>query len=257
MEELNATIAKLEKPDERIVEVLQEIGTMLLSEYVLQIGDIIIEPLWVEAYYANNDKGFLDPFIHGNEKQKEFDVLYFHHKTDDSRSGVDVCLGNNSYSLSYLLKYTLVDGVFTTQSQLSGKIRKAYEALPPESKCSVIKKQHHPADVIGYTERRGLKVKDTDKDAARKKEYKSLPSLAKHTGEYEEIVKRDIFLRKKDGTPKKDYISHCVYLPGLSHKHTNVCLHKSFKVYGMLHPSGRYGFDPENYSEKLKELIDI
>ena len=32
MEELNATIAKLEKPDERIVEVLQEIGTMLLSE---------------------------------------------------------------------------------------------------------------------------------------------------------------------------------------------------------------------------------
>ena len=87
--------------------------------------------------------------------------------------------------------------------------------------------------------------------------YKSLPSLAKHTGEYEKIVKRDIFLRKKDGTPKKDYISHCVYLPGLSHKHTNVCLHKSFKVYGMLHPSGRYGFDPENYSEKLKELIDI
>ena len=175
MEELKATIAKLEKPDERIVEVLQEIGTMLLSEYVLQIGDITVEPLWVEAYYANNDKGFSDPFIHGDEKQKESGVLYFHHKTDDSRSGVDICLGKeddkNSYLLSYLLKYTLVDGVFTTQSQLSGKIRKAYEALPPDSKCSVIKKQHHPADVIGYTERRGLKVKDTDKDAARKKEY--------------------------------------------------------------------------------------
>ena len=169
MEELKATIAKLERPDERIVEVLQEIGTMLLSEYVLQIGDITVEPLWVEAYYANNDKGFSDPFIHGDEKQKESGVLYFHHKTDDSRSGVDICLGEdsdkNSFSLSYLLKYTLVDGVFTTQSQLSGKIRKAYKALPPDSKCSVIKKQHHPADVIGYTERRGLKVKDTDKDA--------------------------------------------------------------------------------------------
>lgn len=87
--------------------------------------------------------------------------------------------------------------------------------------------------------------------------YKSLPSLAKHTGEYEKIVKRDIFLRKKDGTPKKDYISHCVYLPGLSHKHTTVCLCKPLDVYGMLHPSGRYGFDPENYSEKLKELINI
>ena len=55
MEELKATIAKLEKPGERIVEVLQEIGTMLLSEYVLQIGDITVEPLWVEAYYAKND----------------------------------------------------------------------------------------------------------------------------------------------------------------------------------------------------------
>lgn len=87
--------------------------------------------------------------------------------------------------------------------------------------------------------------------------YKSLPSLAKHTGEYEEIGNRDIFLHKKDGTPKKDYISHCVYLPDLSHKHTNVCLHKPLEVYGMLHPSGRYGFDPENYSEKLKELIGI
>lgn len=87
--------------------------------------------------------------------------------------------------------------------------------------------------------------------------YNSLPSLAKHTGEYEEIVKRDIFLHKKDGTPKKDYISHCVYLPDLSHKYTNVCLSKSLEVYGMLHPSGRYGFDPENYSEKLKALIDI
>lgn len=87
--------------------------------------------------------------------------------------------------------------------------------------------------------------------------YKSLPSLVKRAGEYEEIVKCDNLLRKKDGTPKKDYISHCVYLPGLSHKHTNVCLSKSLAVYGMLHPSGRYGFEPKNYSDTLIELIDI
>ena len=222
MEELKATIAKLEKPGERIVEVLQEIGTMLLSEYVLQIGDITVEPLWVEAYYANNDKGFSDPFIHGDKKQKEFDVLYFHHKTDDSRSGVDVCLGNNSYSLSYLLKYTLVDGVFTTQSQLSGKIRKAYEALPPDSKCSVIKKQHHPADVIGYTERRGLKVKDADKDAARKKEYAAYKLAMvrdfcqtypanKKLPQKEKLV--DDYLSRYEGSKEKWCKEHLKYCP--------------------------------------------
>lgn len=226
MKELIDAIAKLKQSGERTVEVLQEIGTILLSEYVLQIGDIIVEPLWVEAYYANNDKGFSDPFIHGAEEQKEFDVLYFHHKTDDSRSGVDICLGEdsdkNSYSLSYLLKYTLVDGVFTTQSQLGGKIRKAYEAMKADGKRSVIKKQHHPADVIGYTERIGLTVKDTDKDAARKKEYaayklaivrdfcQTYPTTAT-LPQKEKLV--DDYLSRNEGSKEKWCKEHLKYCP--------------------------------------------
>ena len=71
---------------------LQLIGRMLVTDYVIKIGNITIEPFWVEAYYSNVAKEFADPFIHGKEEQSEFGILYFHHKTDDSRSGVDICL---------------------------------------------------------------------------------------------------------------------------------------------------------------------
>ena len=71
---------------------LQLLGKKLLTEYVIKIGNIEVEPLWVEAYYSNISKKFSDPFIHGKEEQSKFCVLYFHHNTDDSRSGVDICL---------------------------------------------------------------------------------------------------------------------------------------------------------------------
>ena len=98
---------------------LQLLGKKLLTEYVIKIGNIEVEPLWVEAYYSNISKKFSDPFIHGKEEQSKFCVLYFHHNTDDSRSGVDICLSlcdedknKSKYYLSYLLKYTLVNGVY-------------------------------------------------------------------------------------------------------------------------------------------------
>ena len=87
---------------------LQLIGRMLVTDYVIKIGNITIEPLWVEAYYSNVAKEFADPFIHGKEEQSEFGILYFHHKTDDSRGGVDICLSlcnmvqkNDFYKIQY------------------------------------------------------------------------------------------------------------------------------------------------------------
>ena len=108
---------------------LQLLGKKLLTEYVIKIGNIEVEPLWVEAYYSNS----------------KFCVLYFHHNTDDPRSGVDICLSlcdedknKSKYYLSYLLKYTLVNGEFTTQSQLSAKIRKAYNSLSESDKSCIL-----------------------------------------------------------------------------------------------------------------------
>lgn len=158
---------------------LQLIGRMLVTDYVIKIGNITIEPLWVEAYYSNVAKEFADPFIHGKEEQSEFGILYFHHKTDDSRSGVDICLSlcdetKNKYYLSYLLKYTLVNGEFTTQSKLSAKIRKAYDSLPNKSDILKLSGNKSETDILGYTTRIRLNVKDSDAQKEMKKRYASL-----------------------------------------------------------------------------------
>ena len=185
MDSLENQILKLSKitvanNDYKEVEKeLQLIGRMLVTDYVIKIGNITIEPLWVEAYYSNVAKGFADPFIYGKEEQSEFGILYFHHKTDDSRSGVDICLSlcdetKNKYYLSYLLKYTLVNGEFTTQSQLSAKIRKAYDSLPNKNDILEMSCNKSETDILGYTTRIGLNVKDSDVEKEIKKRYASL-----------------------------------------------------------------------------------
>lgn len=118
------------------VNFLQEIGKKLLTEYVIKIGDITIKPLWVEAYYSDTNTGFVDEAVHGNECQKnQYGALYFHHKTDDQRSGVDICLSCGNYYLSYLLKYTLVNGIFKSQAQLSSVIPHELRGNRQERSC--------------------------------------------------------------------------------------------------------------------------
>lgn len=87
--------------------------------------------------------------------------------------------------------------------------------------------------------------------------YNHLPSLVKDSGEHEGRINDKIYLLTKDGNQKTDYISYCKYLPELSHKYTTERLKEPLEVYGMLHPSGRYGFNPENYAPDLKERINF
>lgn len=149
------------------VNFLQEIGKKLLTEYVIKIGDITIKPLWVEAYYSDTNTGFVDEAVHGNECQKnQYGALYFHHKTDDQRSGVDICLSCGNYYLSYLLKYTLVNGIFKSQAQLSSVI--PHELLGTAK--NVLVKEQNPAEVMVCTKRIGIMssaYKDADLAIAR------------------------------------------------------------------------------------------
>lgn len=149
------------------VNFLQEIGKKLLTEYVIKIGDITIKPLWVEAYYSDTNTGFVDEAVHGNECQKnQYGALYFHHKTDDQRSGVDICLSCGNYYLSYLLKYTLVNGIFKSQAQLSSMIP---HELREDAK-NVLVKEQNPAEVMVCTKRIGIAssaYKDEDLAIAR------------------------------------------------------------------------------------------
>lgn len=113
------------KDEAEQIKQLQIIGDCLLRKR-MKIADVVIEPLWIEAYYFV--KGFEDSSVHGCEEQKNnFCKLYFHHKTGDRRSGVDLCLSCGDYCLSFLLKYTLVNGNFTTQSKLHNEIYDAYK----------------------------------------------------------------------------------------------------------------------------------
>lgn len=149
------------------VNFLQEIGKKLLTEYVIKIGDITIKPLWVEAYYSDTNTGFVDEAVHGNECQKnQYGALYFHHKTDDQRSGVDICLSCGNYYLSYLLKYTLVNGIFKSQAQLSSVIPHELRGTAK----NVLVKEQNPAEVMVCTKRIGIMssaCKDADLAIAR------------------------------------------------------------------------------------------
>lgn len=149
------------------VNFLQEIGKKLLTEYVIKIGDITIKPLWVEAYYSDTNTGFVDEAVHGNECQKnQYGALYFHHKTDDQRSGVDICLSCGNYYLSYLLKYTLVNGIFKSQAQLSSMIPHELRGTAK----NVLVKAQNPAEVMVCTKRIGIMssaYKDADLAIAR------------------------------------------------------------------------------------------
>ncbi len=149
------------------VNFLQEIGKKLLTEYVIKIGDITIKPLWVEAYYSDTNTGFVDEAVHGNECQKnQYGALYFHHKTDGQRSGVDICLSCGNYYLSYLLKYTLVNGIFKSQAQLSSMIPHELRGTAK----NVLVKEQNPAEVMICTKRIGIMssaYKDADLAIAR------------------------------------------------------------------------------------------
>ena len=51
---MNNLIKQLEctSVKETQVKLLQEIGKELLTDYVIKVGDVMVKPLWVEAYIS-------------------------------------------------------------------------------------------------------------------------------------------------------------------------------------------------------------
>ncbi len=113
---------KEETNEKTIIEQLQEIEARLIREYVIKVEGIMIEPLWVEAYYFNKNV-FSDCNTHLSEKQKNrFGQLYFHEK---GRGGFDICLSDSEdYYLSFLLKRTLINGEFVKQTEIEDVLKK-------------------------------------------------------------------------------------------------------------------------------------
>ncbi len=185
LKELVEQLVKLNNEND-IIKKLQEIGDYLLTKSI-KIGTTIIKLLWVEAYYKNDDVGFIDESAHSTDAQKNnFCKLYFHHKTGDRRSGVDLCVSNGDYYLSFLLKYTIVDDVFTTQAQLHNKIFEEYQ----NHQIELIDNPVASDEILAHTKRIGIangKYIDTKLSSVRgiNKKYKNknnkLLSLSKKT----------------------------------------------------------------------------
>ena len=58
MEKLEKLVEELEKEsnEKKQIKTLQDIGKLLLTEYIIQVGDLTIKPLLVEAYYYHQGK---------------------------------------------------------------------------------------------------------------------------------------------------------------------------------------------------------
>ena len=91
MEKLEKLVDELVAPEsneEKQIKTLQDIGKLLLTEYIIQVGDLTIKPLLVEAYYYHQGK-FNDSNSHGfgdkkidkkcrKQLSKNFNRFYFH-----------------------------------------------------------------------------------------------------------------------------------------------------------------------------------
>ena len=126
MEDLRDLVKELEKAEgwENKIKKLQDINKALVTQYVIRVGDLTIEPLWVEAYYYDKES-FPDCNTHMNDKQKghcRFGKLYLHAKTEIN-GGVDICLSEkDDYYLSFLIKASLIEGEFCKQQKACGLI---------------------------------------------------------------------------------------------------------------------------------------
>lgn len=126
LKELDETLARERSnlTEEARIGILQEMAKRLLNNYYIQVGDLTIEPLLIEAYYYDSAY-FKDVAVHSANKsgviaeqarkrqQGNFGKLYVHHP---KFSGVDICVtDSNEYCLSFLIKNALVNGEWKTQ----------------------------------------------------------------------------------------------------------------------------------------------
>ena len=96
-----------------IIDLLQTIGVTLLNKYVVEINDVLIEPLLLEAYYFDEDT-FRDCNTYGacdldcrKKQSNRFNKLFVH--PSKYSKGIDIVLSmEGNYCLSYLIKNSLI-----------------------------------------------------------------------------------------------------------------------------------------------------
>lgn len=170
MKNLKTAVRTLEKETDikKQIEILQSVNKLLLTGYEIKVGDFIIEPLLVEAYYYHPGK-FEDTNTHGFKSEKcrsgqsgRFGKLYVHKM---GYGGIDICLSQeNDYCLSFLIKNSLVyknaaeeNKKFCTQVSLLRYLKENSGGADfIEQNGVLFEKAQKSADVV-HTVRKGVK----------------------------------------------------------------------------------------------------
>lgn len=96
---------------DKIVGLLQDINYLILDHKINVDNDFVIYPIWVEAYYRNKEKGFIDESCHNDDNPpRQFKLREHKNNTNNERrGGVDLYLSDSKkYYLSFLIKLALV-----------------------------------------------------------------------------------------------------------------------------------------------------
>jgi hypothetical protein len=210
IKDLKLKVKKLEEERDlnKQEEILQEINEMLLTEYVIKISDnFIIEPLRVEAYYFHKGK-FEDFNSHCSEKQKNrFGKLYLHKK---GRGGVDICLSDGNFFLSFLIKNSLIKGkdTFGKQIYLKSELKKYGNDI--EEKY-VLTKTPKSNQVVFHTVRKNLTKKDSE---YKRLALSSLIELKKYPFDLEKGYGKEkivrAYLKSHPYADCKDLLGYCL-----------------------------------------------
>lgn len=164
--ELKQSVTKMiSAPNEIRDEFLQKINAILLTQYMISVNNVIIEPLRIEAYLYI-DGVFEDKFIHrssknalyGDYQRNRFGQLYIH----PGYGGIDIVLSNdNTYAYSCLIKNSriIVDGKITEPFVKQYRVAEFLKEIGVPMCCQqvVLKKRDHTKnDIVFNTVRKGL-----------------------------------------------------------------------------------------------------
>lgn len=147
LQDLHSLVSELESEydEKKQIQILEQIGKMLLTQYEIRIdAENIIQPLRVEAYYYpfSEPSKFCDPCAHpSSRKIGAFGKLYFI-ENQFGYPGVDLCLSQGDYYLSFLIKNSQIGGKCFKQMDLYDRFSDRWKEI--ESCQNVLQKRAEP-----------------------------------------------------------------------------------------------------------------
>ncbi len=157
--DLEDLVKALEKEydEQKQIQKLQEINSVLLTQYEIRISDNeIIHPLRIEAYYYpyNAPGKFDDKFAHPSSKKVgNFGKLYFIEEKY-GYPGIDLCLSLGQYYLSFLIKNSYIKDKTFKQMDLYEKFKDQWAEI--EAKDDILHKITNNEETVFHTVRVGL-----------------------------------------------------------------------------------------------------